>query len=90
MGHKSLLTYYENLPENSDLPFKYLCKKVYVLFLILEARRKDSLLKTDIANVLLENEKVTLLPNKTLKHLTPERLIQSFVCHKYNDNENYA
>ena len=61
-----------------------------MLFLILEARRKDSLLKTDIANVLLENEKVTLLPNKTLKQSTPERLIQSFVCHKYNNNENYA
>ena len=61
-----LLTYIKNFPVNSELSFKFLCKKVVMLFLILEAIRKDSLLKTDITNVLLENKKLILLLNENL------------------------
>lgn len=78
------LTYCENLPLNSNLSFKLLSKKIAQLFLILGARRKDSLLKIVIANVLLENENIILLPNKTLKNSAPQ---WPFVYHKYKDNE---
>ena len=82
-----LLTYIKNFPVNSELSFKFLCKKVVVLFLILEPRRKDSLLKTDINNVLLENKKLILLLNKNLKYSAPQRPIQPFVYHKYKGSE---
>lgn len=78
------LTYCENLPLNSNLSFKLLFKKIAQLFLIHGARRKDSLLKIVIANVLLENENIILLPNKTLKNSAPQ---WPFVYHKYTDNE---
>ena len=58
-----------------------------MLFLILEPRRKDSLLKTDINNVLLENKKLILLLNKNLKYSAPQRPIQPFVYHKYKGSE---
>ena len=82
-----LLTYIKNFPVNSELSFKFLWKKVVMLFLILEARRKDSLLKTDITNVLLENKKLILLLNKNLKYSAPQRPIQPFVYHKYKGSE---
>ena len=57
-----------------------------MLFLILEARRKDSLLKTDITNVLLE-KKLILLLNKNVKYSAPQRPIQPFVYHKCKGSE---
>ena len=37
--------------------------------------------------MLLENKKVILLLNKTLKHSAPQRPVQPFVYHKEKDNE---
>ena len=66
-----LLTYYNNMGPHSELTFNQLCRKIAVLFMLLGARRKQKLLVLDIANVIVQTNKVILLPNKTLKHTNP-------------------
>ena len=83
----TLLTYYENMPHNNELDFKFLCKKLVVLFLILGARRKQALTTIIKDNVILEHDKVILLPNKTLKHSTPNCPLKPFIYRSYRQNE---
>ena len=66
-----LLAYYDNIGPNSELTFKQLCRKIAVLLTLLGARRKQALLAIDIANVIVQTDKVILSPNKTLKHTNP-------------------
>ena len=43
-----LLTDYDNMPPNSELDLKCLCKKLVILYLILEARRKQALISITV------------------------------------------
>ena len=51
---------------------------------MLDARKKDSILKIDINNVIVNNDKALLLPNKTLKHSSPQ---SPFIYRHYGENE---
>ena len=83
-----LLTYYDNIGPNSELTFKQLCRKIAVLLTLLGARRKQALLAIDIANVIVQTDKVILPPNKTLKHTNPKHPLEPFVYHSFSENEN--
>ena len=82
------LTHYDNIWPNSELTFKQLCRKIPVLFMLLEARRKQALLIIDIANVIVQTDKAILLPNKTLRHTNPKHPLEPFVYHSLSENEN--
>ena len=81
-----LLTYYEKLGDNKELSFKELCKKVATLFMILGARRKQALMTIDVSNIVFENKKVVLLPNKTLKHTNPNHPLKPFEYSSFEAN----
>ena len=72
-----VLTHYNRIGHNEDLEFKYLVKKIVMLFMIFGARRKHALFKDD---------KVILLPNKTLKYSKPTRPLQPLICNAFKEN----
>ena len=82
-----VLEYYANLPDNKELEFKYIAKKLFTLFLILGARRKQALFTINIENITFTDNKVVLLPNKTLKHTNPNRTLKPLTDHKYEAAE---
>ena len=51
---KQVLDYYANFPDNEELEFKYIAKKLAMLFLILGARRKQTLLPLILITFLLQ------------------------------------
>ena len=55
-----ILDYYTNLPDNEELEFKYIVKKLVMLFLILGARRKQALFTINIDNIIFADNKVIL------------------------------
>ena len=70
MGHQFSLNIFE------DLEFKYLVKKIVLLFMILGARRKHALSTIYVDNTVFKDDKVILLPKKTLKHSKSTRPLQ--------------
>ena len=46
-----------------------------MLFMILGARRKHALSTIYVDNIVFKDDKVILLPNKTLKHSKPNKAI---------------
>ena len=58
-----------------------------MLFLILGARRKQALFTINVDNIIFRDSKVILLPNKTLKHTNPNRLLEPLAYHKYKGEE---
>ena len=70
------------MPPNSELDFICLCKKLVILLLILGVRRKQALTSITVENVVLDHGKVILLPNMTLKHSAPNRLLKPIVYHR--------
>ena len=48
-----LLIYFDNTG-NCELTFKQSCRTIAVLFMLLEVRRKQALLATDVANVIVQ------------------------------------
>ena len=56
------------------------------LFFILGARRKQALFIINIENIFADN-KVVLLPNKTLKHTNLNRPLEPLTYHKYEAEE---
>ena len=76
-----VLTYYNSIANNEELDFKYLVKKIVM---IIGARRKHaqfSLIYVD--NFVFEDDKVILLPNKTLKHSKPKMKLQCLIYNAY-------
>ena len=71
-----VLDYYTNLPDNEELEFKHIVKKLVMLFLILGARRKQAIFTIHTDNIIFADNKVILLPNKTLKHTNPNRPLE--------------
>ena len=82
----SLLAYFESLPDNSELTLKCLLEKLTVLFLMLSEQWKQSLLAIDVDNNKIHKDKLIMLPNSSLKHAKPSRLLQAIVCHKFKEN----
>ena len=62
-------------------------KKLVTLFLILGARWKQALFIINVDNIIFTDSKVILLPNKTLKHTNPNRLLEPLAYHKYKAEE---
>ena len=62
-----VLDYYNSIETNGKLQFKNLVKKTVKIFMILGARRKQALLTITVDNIVTEENKVVVLPNKTLK-----------------------
>ena len=82
-----LLKYYEQKENNDCLKFKELVKKTLILFIILGARRKQVLFKLSVDNIVFKENKVILLPNKTLKHTKANRPLEPLIYHHCPDNE---
>ena len=82
-----ILDYCTNLPDNEGLEFKYIVKKLVMLFLILGARKKQPLFTINIDNIIFADNKVILLQSKTLKHTNPNRPLEPLTYHKYEAEE---
>ena len=82
-----VLDYYINFPDNEKLEFKYIEKKLVMLFLILDARRKQALFTIPINNIIFADDKVIFLPNKTLKHTNPNKPLELLTYPKYEAEE---
>ena len=57
-----------------------------MLFFILGAHRKQALFTINIENIFAD-DKVVLLPNKTLKHTNLNRPVEPLTYHKYEAEE---
>ena len=71
-----LLKYYEQKENNYCLEFKTLVKKVVMLFIILGTRRKQALFTLSVENFVFKENKVILLPSKTMKHIKANRPLE--------------
>lgn len=75
---------------NENLEFKELVKKTFMLFIVLGARRKQSLFTISFDNIVVKDKKVILLPNKTLNEAFKTKLLEPLVYHQYvNTKKNY-
>ena len=75
------------MPDNKELEFKDIVKRLVMLFLILDACRKQALFTINIENIIFADSKVIILPNKTLKHANPNRPLEPLTYHKYEAEE---
>ena len=62
-----LLKYYNSIDNNRNLQFRDLVKKIVVLFTTLSTRRKQVLFTINVDDIVVQENKIVLLPNKTLK-----------------------
>ena len=81
-----LLRYCDNMGSNDNLQFKALVKKTVMLFIILRARRKQVLFTVSTDSIIFTENKVTLLPNKTMKHKKPNTPLEPLIYHHYPEN----
>ena len=81
-----LLRYCDNMDSNDSLQFKALVKKTVMLFIILVAHRKQVLLRLSTGNIIFKENKVILLPNKTIKHTKPNTPLEPLIYHYYPGN----
>ena len=82
-----VLDYYNSIETNDKLQFKDLVKKTVMLFMILGARRKQALFTITVDNIIIEENKIVFLPNKTLKHSNIHRPLESLIYQGYPLNE---
>ena len=82
-----LLKYYEQKENNDCLEFKELVKKTVMLLIILGALRKQAPFTLKVDNIVFKENKVILLPNKTMKHTKANRPLEPLIYHHYPDNE---
>ena len=81
-----VLTYYDRIGHNEELEFKYLVKKIVMLFMILGGRREHAVSTIYVNNIVFKDDKVILLPNITLKHSKSTRPLQPLICNAYREN----
>ena len=81
-----LLKYYNSIDNYENLQFKDLLKNTVVLFMILGARRKQALFTITVDDIVVEENKIVLLPNKTLKHTNTCRPLEPLIYHRYRAN----
>ena len=79
--------YYDNIDSNDNLQFKALVKKTVMFFIILGARKKHALFTLSSDNIIFKENKVILLPNKTMKHTKPNPLLEPLIYHHYPENQ---
>ena len=82
-----LLRYYDNMDSNDNLQFKALVKKTIMLFIILGARRKQALFPLSTDSINFKENKVILLPNKTMKHTKSNTPLEPLIYHHYPENQ---
>ena len=82
-----LLKYYEQKENNDCLEFKELVKKTVMLLIILGALRKQAPFTLKVDNIVFKENKVILLPNKTMKHTKANRRSEPLIYHHYPGNE---
>ena len=58
-----------------------------MLFIILGTRRKQALFTRRVDNIVFKENKVILLPNKTMKYTKANRPLEPLIYHHYPDNE---
>ena len=78
-----VLDYYNSIETNDKLQFKDLVKKTVMLFIILGARRKQVLFTMSVDDIIIEENKIVFLPNKTLKHSNIHRPLESLIYQGY-------
>ena len=61
-----------------------------MLFIILGTRRKQALFTRRVDNIVFKENKVILLPNKTMKHTKANRPLEPLIYHHYPDNEKLS
>ena len=81
-----VLPYYDRIGHNEELEFKYLVKKIVMLFMILGGRREHAVSTIYVNNIVFKDDKVILLPNITLKHSKSTRPLQPLICNAYREN----
>ena len=59
-----------------------------MLFMTLDARRKHAVSTICVDNIVFKDDKVILLPSKTLKH--SKSPLQPLIYNAYKKNKNYA
>ena len=79
--------YYNSIETNDKLQFKDVVKKTVMKRLILGARRKQALFKITVDNIIIEENKIVFLPNKTLKHINIHRPLEPLIYQGYSLNE---
>ena len=67
-GISVVLDYYNSIKTNDKLQFKDLVKKTVILFMILGVRRKQALFTITVNSIIIEENEIFFLANKTLKH----------------------
>ena len=82
-----VLDYYNSIEANDKLQFKDLVKKAVMLFMILGARRKQALFTITVDNIIIGENKIVFLPNKTLKHSNIHRPLKPLIYKSYHSNE---
>ena len=83
-----LLKYYDIIDNNENLKFKDLVKNTVVLFMILGACKKQALFTITMDNIVVGENKIVFLPNKTLKHTNTRRPLEPLIYHRYTTNNN--
>ena len=66
-----VLNYYAKQSDNKELNMKQLTQKLTLQLMILGSKRKHALTTIDAKNVIIEAEKMILLPNKLQKQTRP-------------------
>ena len=82
-----MLKYYNSIDNNKNLQFKDLVIKTVVLFTILRSSRTQAMFTIIVDNIVVEENKIVFLPNKTLKHTNTRRPLEPFIYHRYTANE---
>ena len=75
------------MDSNDNLQFKALVKKTIMLFIILGARRKQDLFPLSTDSISFKENKVILLPNKTMKHTKSNTPLEPLIYHHYPENQ---
>ena len=55
--------------------------------MILWARRKQALFSITVDDIVVEENKIVFLPNKTLKHTNTRRPLEPLISHRYTAND---
>ena len=85
-----LLRYYDNIDSNDNLQFKALVKKTVMFFIILGARKKHALFTLSSDNIIFKENKVILLPNKTMKHAKLNTPLKHLIYHHYPEKQKLS
>ena len=76
-----LLSCYDFLDHNKNLNYKDLVKKTTILFIIIDDGEKPTLFTVSVENILFKENKLFLLPNKTMKESNQIRPLSPLIYH---------